>query len=278
MLAASIGAVVLFAVAVTGGIAAGRFLLRKPTAVCETQGCRRYSKALLESMDTSVDPCQDFGRYVCGRYSHPNGLSVAEAAKESYRDEVVAPAHNASLSSTGQNALEKGWRFYKSCEDVVEGGADNMAAVVAGLVEAGIGWPVPTAGKVSLVSAMVLLATKMGWPSLLDFVVPEASGNVIQVTINRSPYSTEILTRVKDIDTKALEAFFNLAARRIFESRKAAAKHEGAEVYRSEASFKDAVNFSSMMTLEKSYEAYFLAKPGTLVFHLPHQRRLTLCL
>ncbi|KAK8784541.1 hypothetical protein V5799_009094 [Amblyomma americanum] len=160
--------------------------------------------------------------------------------------------------------MQKGWRFYKSCEDVVEGGVDNIAAVVLGLIESGIGWPVPSAGEVNVFWAMGNLATKMAWPSIVDFVVKEISGGVMQVTLNPSPYTSEVLRRQEKTDVSANEAFFNLAARRIFDATNQLTDNQGVLIH-NKASFKDAVNFSTMKTLEKGFDTRFRAKPGTLV-------------
>ncbi|XP_054928050.1 uncharacterized protein [Dermacentor andersoni] len=220
----------------------------QPDPTCRSPGCQLYSEKLRASMDITVDPCQDFGRYVCGRYSHPRNFSVAEAAAQRYRDEVVAPVHNASLTGEGQNALQKSWRFYKSCEDVLGGAVDNTPYVVDALNDSGIQWPTPSNHDVNLVHAMVYLATRMAWPSIVDFAVEPQADDVVEVTISPSKYTAEVLQRRGGVNLTAYEDFFNVAV----EHFSKAGGYDNTNT--------SAVNFSTMYNLENNYEVYYLKK------------------
>lgn len=46
----------------------------KPMKLCNTQECLRSAANMKLSMDPTVDPCDDFYRFTCGRWSeeHPN--------------------------------------------------------------------------------------------------------------------------------------------------------------------------------------------------------------
>ena len=46
--------------------------------VCLSEGCVLASAHLLEQMDTSVDPCQDFYKFTCGKYIEKNLITLPE--------------------------------------------------------------------------------------------------------------------------------------------------------------------------------------------------------
>ncbi|XP_054014694.1 neprilysin-4-like [Hylaeus anthracinus] len=45
---------------------------KKERLVCENEECKKIGKMILESMDESVDPCDDFYEYACGKWAEKN--------------------------------------------------------------------------------------------------------------------------------------------------------------------------------------------------------------
>ncbi|KAH6925604.1 hypothetical protein HPB50_007985 [Hyalomma asiaticum] len=207
-------AVAMVSVTLILSVATGLLFARKPIETCVSDGCHAYSEAFLASMDTSADPCQDFGRYVCGRYSHPRNLSVAEVAKEKHMQELLAPTQNESLVISGQNALQKTWRYYKSCENVILGKADNVATVVDYMRQAGIRWPVPSYGDVDPFAAMMFLCKQLGWPSTLEFELREQSDHYALIVVEPSAVTQQVLKQRRHLlqNESEYEAYFTALA------------------------------------------------------------------
>ena len=39
-----------------------------PSKPCRSEACKTEATRFLEIMDLSVDPCEDFGQFVCGKF------------------------------------------------------------------------------------------------------------------------------------------------------------------------------------------------------------------
>ncbi|XP_031846127.2 membrane metallo-endopeptidase-like 1 isoform X1 [Nomia melanderi] len=59
----------------------------KEQRVCETAHCNEIARRILDSMDTSVDPCEDFYQYACGSWEEHNAIPDNEV--EWSEDDVV---------------------------------------------------------------------------------------------------------------------------------------------------------------------------------------------
>ena len=46
----------------------------KTDQVCQTEGCKQQAANLLEQMDRTVDPCQDFYQFACGGFINKTGV------------------------------------------------------------------------------------------------------------------------------------------------------------------------------------------------------------
>jgi len=54
------------------------------TSICATNACWEHSRALRTSMNTSVNPCEDFEQYACGQWKQRNVIPEDKAALSSF--------------------------------------------------------------------------------------------------------------------------------------------------------------------------------------------------
>ncbi|XP_037529159.1 neprilysin-11-like [Rhipicephalus sanguineus] len=83
-------------------------------SVCNTNECRSLSERLRLQLKFSVDPCDDFYDFVCGKYwGHVEGaLSEAEAL---IRSATIAAIDATTVPATGQKAWHKAAALFKAC-------------------------------------------------------------------------------------------------------------------------------------------------------------------
>ena len=64
-----------------------------PPAVCETPACLRAASRLLDKMDRTVSPCDDFYQFACGNYLKvnvvPDDFPYRSAMQEMQEDVLV---------------------------------------------------------------------------------------------------------------------------------------------------------------------------------------------
>ncbi|KAL1473555.1 hypothetical protein MTO96_021924 [Rhipicephalus appendiculatus] len=102
---------------------------RSSSTACRSESCRNYARLLADSVNTSLKPCESFTRFVCDGWRRRNQLSVREEAflfqlrRMSYLLRSLPVPHKA------QNALQRAAAFYRSCDAVQIGDADELPKV-----------------------------------------------------------------------------------------------------------------------------------------------------
>uniref|UniRef100_A0AC35U6Q2 Neprilysin n=1 Tax=Rhabditophanes sp. KR3021 TaxID=114890 RepID=A0AC35U6Q2_9BILA len=113
--------------------------------ICVTAGCIQAANALLMSMNKSVDPCENFFEYACGRWnkehSIPDGMSqygtfnfVREQVRSQLKIILESPDHNESKSVNMVKTV------YTSCMNTTELVNENTKTLRTELTKLG-GWP-----------------------------------------------------------------------------------------------------------------------------------------
>ncbi|XP_065289043.1 neprilysin-1-like [Dermacentor albipictus] len=98
------------------------------TLVCNTTNCSIIAQTLQSKLDNSVDPCQDFYRYVCGTYSENN--QVAQLSLK-ITQATLQHLNITTVPSTGQTSWEKVAGLFRACLSL----AHNNRSQTSDLVE-----------------------------------------------------------------------------------------------------------------------------------------------
>ncbi|KAH9363689.1 hypothetical protein HPB48_002032 [Haemaphysalis longicornis] len=136
--------------------------------VCSTRACRSYSASLRASLNTSVDPCQSFSRFVCDGWRQQHRLSVREEHFLYLLDRLTLSVRAMTIRNIGQSDEEKATKLYLTCADVLDGTSDQLPAVKDALAEAGIAWP-RRAEQPDLLFTLLYSSLKLGWDVLFEF-------------------------------------------------------------------------------------------------------------
>ncbi|XP_066996218.2 neprilysin-11-like [Anabrus simplex] len=148
---------------------------KEENAVCQTAVCYETAKDILQSLNTSVDPCEDFYRFSCEGWINRNPV----APTESYYDQFDIV--NAKLSLQIKGILEEGplpseptpvtkaKKFYAACMDTGTVQSEGLH-ILNGILEELGGWPIImsqwTPENFNLTRVMGIMIRKYAIPSL----------------------------------------------------------------------------------------------------------------
>ncbi|XP_046660730.1 neprilysin-2-like [Homalodisca vitripennis] len=116
-------------------------------SVCVTDGCQKTAQRILDYMDPSVRPCDDFYRFACGKFLRTAVIQDDKTENSSFvqvRDAIKEPLRNILLeksSPTEPHPYKSMKRLYSLCLDEKKINARGVSHAVSRLQIAG-GWPV----------------------------------------------------------------------------------------------------------------------------------------
>ncbi|KAK8786152.1 hypothetical protein V5799_007482, partial [Amblyomma americanum] len=89
--------------------------------VCRTKSCLEYARRLRYTLNTSLNPCESFKRFVCDGWRRRNRLSVRQEAFLGVVRKLSSLLLSVPVPSTGQASLQRAATFYRSCHKVLHG-------------------------------------------------------------------------------------------------------------------------------------------------------------
>lgn len=122
------------------------FATQKTDEICTTADCTRSASRLIENMDSSVDPCDNFYQYACGGWLKKNIIPETSSRHNTFdilRDELEVILKDV-LEKTVEGeaaALTQAKTLYKSCTNerlIEQRGGQPLLAVLADVFE----WPI----------------------------------------------------------------------------------------------------------------------------------------
>ncbi|KAH7952011.1 hypothetical protein HPB52_016846 [Rhipicephalus sanguineus] len=144
---------------------------------CSTIECLVYGEQLTSSIDSSVPPCNNFTRFVCGGWRREHQLSVREELSERVIERMTRLVRAIAVPATDQNSVQRAAAVYRSCDNVLQGERDDVTVVKRALLEAGITWPSPNDNR-DVVHTLLYSSLKLGWHVILR-VMPRWSDQVV---------------------------------------------------------------------------------------------------
>ncbi|XP_055357890.1 neprilysin-11-like [Paramacrobiotus metropolitanus] len=116
-------------------------------AICESESCKKAATNILTSMDTNLDPCDDFYDYACNNWIKSHPLSDNRTENSIFEDlgeqMVLKRKELLELNSTDPFASEiKAKQFYKQCKDKKNIEAIRSKPILDYLKSTMDGWPI----------------------------------------------------------------------------------------------------------------------------------------
>ncbi|KAK8766528.1 hypothetical protein V5799_006693 [Amblyomma americanum] len=109
---------------------------------CAEPVCKQFAKLIAETVNHSIDPCVNFDAYVCGGWRARRKYSVHSELVSNALDQMTEVViKNADSLVAGQNLLQKASLFYRSCDVLWRGEADELPVIRECFRRAGIVWP-----------------------------------------------------------------------------------------------------------------------------------------
>ncbi|XP_076238924.1 neprilysin-1-like [Calliopsis andreniformis] len=199
--------------------------IKQDQGICETTYCKEIvlAKKLLKSMDTSVNPCDNFYDYACGSWKKYNPIPPHEVewsedhilTEKTYRRIIESCVLAEHEKPSDIMPVRMARKFYRSCMNIVEIEKDGINPILDILNSTG-GWPMIMPGNMIHIKKLSwqnidkqylpLLRTSAFY--LLGFEVDTNNTNQYVLTINR--YTEGFLSKKKELFGPYKRYFFHI--------------------------------------------------------------------
>ncbi|KAL3203957.1 hypothetical protein MRX96_041623 [Rhipicephalus microplus] len=190
-------------------------LIGPQNGLCTTLACREFAELARRSLNKSVPPCEDFGRFVCGRWKKGKSsetstrLLLYVTALEMLFKTLTATR---SLEQRHSEERDRIGGFFSSCIAVTIGYSDDVGTVRAYLEEAGVTWPRMPSNP-DVMDTLLYLDSKLNWPSILQFHVKEEK-RAVKVSIKPAMSFRELASVRARLNTReAKRRYFDVIFR-----------------------------------------------------------------
>ncbi|KAH6939425.1 hypothetical protein HPB50_017823 [Hyalomma asiaticum] len=138
-LVASLSIVIAFFVFVALAFATRSEEANRRLQYCGTPGCRAFAQLLAASVDTARKPCENFYRFVCGKWS--SSRSVYQEHLSRFLEELATALRDARTLAHENTVSGRAASLYAGCESVLLGGNEDLEGFREVLSQAEIAWP-----------------------------------------------------------------------------------------------------------------------------------------
>ncbi|KAK8766798.1 hypothetical protein V5799_006420 [Amblyomma americanum] len=144
-------------------------LTRKTSALCNSEACRYYGRLLAGSLNTSVDPCNDFHSYVCSGWEAVHHRSVMGFVYDEFIRKVAGKVGRTHVPAEHQTAILKAAKFFQSCQKVYTERSSDLGAVRSLLAQAGVLWP-EMSTSARLLPMIFWMAAAWNWGAVIELL------------------------------------------------------------------------------------------------------------
>ncbi|XP_048750063.2 neprilysin-1-like [Ostrea edulis] len=154
--------------------------------VCNSPECVRAASKLLDSIDTSADPCDDFFQYACGQWRRKQVIPEDKAITGVFYqvddsvDITLKYLLEKKIDADDIEAVQKAKKLYKSCVDLDGIEKENLTSARKMIQELG-GWPVVDTdwneNTFNLTKLLTVIRKYTNSPPLMDMYVYDDSKN-----------------------------------------------------------------------------------------------------